>query len=430
MTHLLDWTAYLLEDMTTSTRINAFLWNRVSQGYSRVVKDKPPFESWRAWRAGHRDHKPMPYLTPVSSPAHEVPSELDDGLSAAAAAVAAVAVAEQAMTPTQGSSSSSDCGVGGGSGAYVVDTGVRIRTAVVTAAPPMQSVATAAAAAESARTIAGPSRGVGFGRVAEVAGNGDEDEDAEELEYEDVNVLTADLTGPPNSRRWGLPCPSSSSSSSSQQSQLSLDGGSGRSMTTMSTSTGTAAGSQGRLRENQISFKYNAPEDLALAVIHCTFTKRMEDVKNSKHVPSLSHKLTYGCHTLNFSLRNETGSGLRGESLIRLSRFFKASQADLIYNRLPWRTATIVLYTFPTTPMFGKGYMECLLVVCILLAVYRESTYCTCMLNGFYFNLRENFLRDLSVLDSSLKYFSVGNRTEIDKGSCDSKRTLSSIILY
>src|ERR1700755_403861 len=106
--------------MATSTRINAFLWCRVSQGYSRVVKDKPPYESWRAWRAGHRDHTSAPYLTPASSPVRELSSELD-GVSAAA-----VAGAVAGLATTQGSSS--NCGVGN----YDTYTGVRTVTA-----PPM-----------------------------------------------------------------------------------------------------------------------------------------------------------------------------------------------------------------------------------------------------------------------------------------------------
>jgi hypothetical protein len=82
--YTVDWEAYLLDDMKTSTRINGFLWNRVSQGYSRVVQDESPFEGWSAWRAGHRDREPepLPYRTPATSP--ELP--IEPGESAAAAA--------------------------------------------------------------------------------------------------------------------------------------------------------------------------------------------------------------------------------------------------------------------------------------------------------------------------------------------------------
>jgi hypothetical protein len=265
--HPLDWEAYIREDMTTSTRVNAFLWNRVSQGYSRVVKDKPPFESWRAWRAGYRDHRPVPYLTPAASSVRELPSELD-GESAT------VTGAELA---TQGSSS--NCGAGS------YDTGVRTVTA-----PPKLA---AASASSSSNTVtswsesapAGSSRGVGgVVAAAGVTGNGDWDEEAEELEYEDRKVLTTALTGPPNSQEWVSPFPSSSSSS--EQSQLSSSSGTGRSLSTNTTG-------QGRFfRQRQISFKLNAPDDMELAVIQCTLTKRTEGVKNGKHVPLRS--MTYG----------------------------------------------------------------------------------------------------------------------------------------
>jgi hypothetical protein len=64
-----DWKAFLAEEMTASTRINAFLWNRVSQGYSRVVHDDPPFASWQAWnRDGpSRDLSASLYRTPPPS---------------------------------------------------------------------------------------------------------------------------------------------------------------------------------------------------------------------------------------------------------------------------------------------------------------------------------------------------------------------------
>ncbi len=136
---LSDWKAYLLEDMTTSTRINAFLWNRVSQGYSQVVKDRPPVESWRAWRAGHRDHEPVPYHTPASSPVHE---ELSSGLDGASAAAAdSVAVAEQKKTPTR-RGSGSNCGNHHAGGC---DTGVR----TVMAPPPFPAAAASAGSSSS-----------------------------------------------------------------------------------------------------------------------------------------------------------------------------------------------------------------------------------------------------------------------------------------
>src|SRR5579863_816952 len=61
-------------------RINAFLWNRVSQGYPRAVKDEPPQEGWRAWRRGSdaaRDRKPVLFRTPACTPVRELPRGLD-----------------------------------------------------------------------------------------------------------------------------------------------------------------------------------------------------------------------------------------------------------------------------------------------------------------------------------------------------------------
>ena len=259
--------------MTTTTRLNAFLWNRVSQGYSRVVKDEPPFESWRAWRAGHhRDHNTAPYLTPSSSPVREPPSE-GDGVSAAAAA--AVAAVEQAMTmtTTQGCSSGSNCGAGG------------YDTAVVTAPPPMQAAmtATATAAAESA---IGSRRGVGVvAAAAGIAGNGDGGKEEEELEYTDVAVLKADLTD----------LPSSQQSTSTSASSTLWSGGTDR-------STSTNMSSKGRPLPTQISLKYDVRgESMELAVVHCIFTKPTKEGVNprSKHVlPPPSPRITYGCRAL------------------------------------------------------------------------------------------------------------------------------------
>ena len=59
--------------MTASTRLNAFLWNRVSQGYARLVQDGPPHASWQAWRRGgpSRDLSPALYRTPPPPSPHE-----------------------------------------------------------------------------------------------------------------------------------------------------------------------------------------------------------------------------------------------------------------------------------------------------------------------------------------------------------------------
>jgi hypothetical protein len=250
-----------------------------------------------------------------------------------------VAVAELA---TQGSSS--NCGAGG------YDTRVRTVTA-----PPMLAEEAAAAASTgssssgavissySKRAATRSRRGVGGGVVAAAAGvtdNGDWNEEAEELEYdhdtgyEDGRVLTTALTGPPNSQEWALPFPSwSSGQSQSQLSSLSSSSGHlGGASRSMSTSTS----GQGRFfRQRQISFKLNAPEDMELAVIQCTLTKRTEGVKNGKHV--LPRSITYRCLTLDFLCRNATESGLRGESLMRyryrVQKYsFEVSAADLLQS--------------------------------------------------------------------------------------------------
>lgn len=69
----MDWGAFLAEEMSTSTRLNAFLWNRVSQGYARLVQDGPPYASWQEWRRGgpSRDLTAALYRTP---PPPSVPS--------------------------------------------------------------------------------------------------------------------------------------------------------------------------------------------------------------------------------------------------------------------------------------------------------------------------------------------------------------------
>ena len=52
--------------MRACTRLNAFLWNRISQGYSRVVQVDPPCASWQEWRRGgtSRSLSASPHRTP------------------------------------------------------------------------------------------------------------------------------------------------------------------------------------------------------------------------------------------------------------------------------------------------------------------------------------------------------------------------------
>ncbi|KAI9463995.1 hypothetical protein BJY52DRAFT_880589 [Lactarius psammicola] len=82
----MDWGAFLAEEMTTSTRFNAFLWNRISQGYSRLVRDDPPLARWQAWRRGgtSRDLSVSLFRTPPPSARFPAPertflSEEPDG---------------------------------------------------------------------------------------------------------------------------------------------------------------------------------------------------------------------------------------------------------------------------------------------------------------------------------------------------------------
>ena len=160
--------------------------------------------------------------------------------------------------------------------------------AAAAAASTSSSSSTAVAYSESAAT------GSRCGAAAGVTGNGGWDEE-EELEYEDGTGLTTALTRPPNPPEWALPFPNLSTGQSQSQSSLSSSGGTGLPSTR----------SQGRFfRQRQISFKLNAPEDMELAVIHCTLIKRREGVKNiGKHVPPRS--ITYGCLTLDSHLETQ-----------------------------------------------------------------------------------------------------------------------------
>ena len=314
--------------MTTSARISAFLWNRVSQGYSRVVKDEPPFESWRAWRAGQRDHRPAPCPTPASSPIRELSSELDGVSAAAAVAVTERATAAAAAAAGARDYSSSNCGAGG------YDTGVR----TVTAAPRMLA-ATATAASTSSSSSSSmltssyseSSTGSGSGSGSRRGGvgvvvTGGNDEEAEELEYEEV-------TGPPNSQEWPSSLSSELSVSSSEGGIISRSMGG-------TTSTGTGTSGQERFRQRQISFKVNAPEDMELAAIRCTFTRR-EDVKNfSKHTYLPRIILPFPIFLKFSSSRTRSENRLRGESALTCSRakIFLQGQVTVVRYRYcrPW----------------------------------------------------------------------------------------------
>ncbi|KAH9968100.1 hypothetical protein BC827DRAFT_470818 [Russula dissimulans] len=310
----MDWKAYLVEDLTTGVGMNAFLWNRVSQGFSPIMEDAPPQESWGAWSWGHRDHKlsEVPYRTvPIPIPAlvsesssSPAPRELRGELGAAAAAAAAAgperrqtrayrrhadphlaesasaggaatgtALAGTASSSRGGAVSTSASAAAAAATAVAADVGAMMVAKKRPAAGTTKVQAGAAAAVLAASSLSSSGTTVrkgpaGAGYCASIGdegedevveegeedGDGHDDDPDSDMDYEDV--LTADLSGPPQSREWALPFPRSRSEQTSPEA------------------------SQARLRSlrpRQISFKINAPDDLELTVIHCTFS-RMEDV--------------------------------------------------------------------------------------------------------------------------------------------------------
>jgi len=323
-----------VDDLTTGTGMNAFLWNRISQGFSPVVEDAPPQESWRAWCRGHRDHKlrAVPYQTTPSSPSessslaapHELRCEL--GAAATAAPKQQTRPHRRHANPQLADSESGSAGTtlaGGTEGetekteteaASVVDVAtVMMVEARSVAGTDVQtgaaSTVTVVAASSDSVSSSGTTLGkgpAGAGRYASIGDEGEEEvaDEAEEeeekdrddhdydhhddhnldsgMDYEDV--LTADLSGPPRSREWALPFPRSRSE------QTSLEASQAHS---------------GSLRPRQISFKINAPDDLELTVIQCTFS-RVEDVgENCK--PKL--KVAYASKSS--SSRSQAPSGSR-----------------------------------------------------------------------------------------------------------------------
>ncbi|KAI9513459.1 hypothetical protein F5148DRAFT_1155838 [Russula earlei] len=241
----MDWETYILEDMATDTGMDAYLWNRISQGYNRVVKDAHPQESWRAWCRGRRDPKlEVPCRSPAPTVVHELRSELcaatvpdpvldprrrrrrrDVGLflfdewrtasfeerSTAATAAAAAADAD--------------------ADAAAYETRVPAAAKADSAEAETQAEGVVPAAADAAGSVApsavekrGAAAGAGRGADADVGES--EVESATDLEYEDV--LAA---GP----------------------------------------------SRPRLRPRMVSVRFNAPDDMELTVIQCTLS-RVEEV--------------------------------------------------------------------------------------------------------------------------------------------------------
>lgn len=241
-----DWASHI----ASGTHINGFLWNKVSQGYARVVKDEPPQEAWRAWRrAASRDLKPALYRTPACSPARDPPSV---GPSSHGSGPEPTQTRSRSRLQSQSQSQSQThppCGPRGGAEEEV-------------AGP---SLATSARAAGS-----GTSGNAAIGCCAGINGDGDgdgEDGDNTNMDYEDV--LMEALTPDSHTHEWTLPFLTSGQSSEA---------------------AGTS--SPGRLRSSEILLKFNAREEMKLAVIRCIFA-HVEDVGEDFSGP---RNFAYCCH--------------------------------------------------------------------------------------------------------------------------------------
>jgi hypothetical protein len=230
--------------MTFNTRLDAFVWSRISQGYSRVVKDDPPHEQWQAWRRGYRDLKELAYQTPSTSPV-PVP-ELSNGTS-------------EIIEGREEQGCRRD----------VDDTAA--------AEAQTQMSTTAAAAASALGDVTAPP-------VRDAAANDDVEN---VLRYE--NALTADLAEPLHFRT----CLPEWSREMSQVASTSIS------------DTTTCL----RTRQLSLNFSVNAPEDMQLTVVRCTFS-RLEHVDDdfSKHVTSAYNFLGTN---LRLNLRNEARGRLR-----------------------------------------------------------------------------------------------------------------------
>jgi hypothetical protein len=233
-----DWEKHIQEDMTCSTRLDAFVWNRISQGYSRVVKDDPPHEQWQAWRRGDRDLKVLTYRTPTTSPAAVPVPELSNGTSE---------MIEEGREE-QGCRRDLDHTAA----ALVV---VSSTAAAVVVAPATTTTTTTSA----------------LGDVTAPPVRGGEEENV--LRYE--NALSADIAEPLHFRTCLPEWPREMSQVAS----------------TSASDTATATTTSLQTRQLSLNFNVNAPEDMKLTVIRCTFS-RLEEVDDdfSKHVtlnPSL-----------------------------------------------------------------------------------------------------------------------------------------------
>lgn len=245
----LDWDAHILEDMAAGARINTFLWNRVSQGYSRVVTDDPPQEGWRAWRRCAADHllfgggdddsdaareqKTALFRTPACTPTpvRELPSGIIDSDAV---------TNQQTRSQLQSQLQSPRYGYGGRRD---------IRRALADASAAVIESTSASGAAPVA-----------------AAARDDDVETIDSMNHEEV--LTVALDGPQPAHVWQLPFPASEQSSKAA------------SQGTTSTSC------RGRRRPTQVMLDFDVPKEMRLTVIHCTFS-HVDDVGED---PSRAHK--------------------------------------------------------------------------------------------------------------------------------------------
>ncbi|KAH9974276.1 hypothetical protein BGW80DRAFT_1303110 [Lactifluus volemus] len=230
--------AHIKEDMTCSTRLDAFVWNRISQGYSRVVKDDPrTHEQWQAWRRGDRDLKALTYRTPSTSPD-------------AAAAALPVPVPELSNGEEETSEMIEE---GREEQGCRRDVDHDDDTTLVVVSTTTTTAAAAAASIRAPGDVTAPP----------VRGAQSTNEDEENiLRYE--NALSTVLVEPLHFRRTCLP------EWSCEMSQVASTQAS-TSETTTTTTTSV------RKRQLLVNFDINAPEDMQLTVIRCTFS-RLEDV--------------------------------------------------------------------------------------------------------------------------------------------------------
>ena len=268
--HTLDWESYIVKEMASgSAHINGFLWNSISQGYARVLKDETPQEAWRTWRrlSTSRDSKPALYPTPTCSPSPVRDLSPTPSVGSASAHDDAAGSEREERTQTESRSQaqahSSTCG-----------PPPPPPPPPLLLPPPLNAQGTVTAATG----VAGDASGsvAAAGRCARINGDGDEDDGDATMEYE---VMTEALTRG-HAQAWTLPFSVSGLSSEA-----------------------AGSGIPGPLCHKEILLKFDAPENLKLSAIRCTFS-REEDV--GEDFSGVSN-FAYGCHADPSFVRNATG---------------------------------------------------------------------------------------------------------------------------